>query len=221
MTGPTGATSTLAQPAGPDAGAARVPWYRRRAVLVVAGIVVVVAAAVVVDLPRHASRSSQVATDAQVVDEINTDIGPCRYAVTEAFTLYRALTDPATSAADRGRVPALLTDDQRVCSFTDSDIVDLASIEIPGTAAGSHLRRVVDSVTLWVTGDALAAVEAIQTLAAKPADATALASLDRARHEMVADQRIVAAQLAAAERALGARPGHPDLPRLPLPAPPR
>ena len=67
------------------------PWYRRRAWLVSAALIVVVGVTVLTDLPQHSSRSGQITDDTSVMTQVNTDVGPCSYAVGESLTIYRDL----------------------------------------------------------------------------------------------------------------------------------
>lgn len=189
-------------------------WYRRRGVLWAAGIAVFVGAAVLSDLPQHTSRSGQISSGASVIKQINSDIGPCAYAVKEAVMIESDLENGSLSAANRARVPGLLRDDQNACAFTDSSINDLANLEVPGSAAGNYLGNAVTSATMWASSDALGTVETVQTLASRPADAAARTQLARYERLMASDRAAVMADVASAERVLGTRLPAVELPDL-------
>ena len=198
----------------PEGGTAR-PWYRRRGALAAGVVVVLVAITVVTDLPQHASPRQQAASADAVVKAINTDVHPCTFAVKQTFELYADESDPSVSAGDRARIPRMMTDDQAACSFTNATIFALATITTPGSAAGRDMGDAVNTVTLWVTSDALAAIEQIQTLTTHPGDAGARARLAKEERLLASDRAKAEADITAAGRLLGARIMRPDLPRLP------
>lgn len=190
-------------------GAARSP---RRALLWGAGIAALVGACLVADLPRHTTHAGQVSAAVSVVNQINSDVAPCAYAVKEAVAIESALSSGTMSRPDRARIPGLLRDDQNACAFTNSSINDLANLEVPGTAAGTHLADAVSSATMWASSDALAAVEAVQRLTSNPLDRTA-------RDQMVTSERIMGTERATVEGHLKAAEGilGTPLPALVLP----
>ena len=120
------------------------PWYKRRAWLVSATLAVVVAVTVVTDLPQHASRSGQISDDTSVMTQLNTDVAPCSYALGESFAIYRDLTARTLTPSEDNQVPGLLGDDQMACSFTDDNIYQLSTIEVPGSAAGKYMGQLVE-----------------------------------------------------------------------------
>ena len=117
-------------------------------------MVVVLAVTVITDLPEHSSLSSQISDDRAIVDEVDSDVGPCAYAAGESFTIYRDQETHTLTEADAAKVPGLLRDDQSACSFTNDTIYELSSdIEVPGTSSGKPLEQMVGTVTLWATSD--------------------------------------------------------------------
>lgn len=183
--------------------AAAGPWYRRRSFLLAVGVVVLVGLAVLSDLPRHTSRTAQISAGSSIVNQINSDIKPCAYAVGEAVMIESGLQAGTLSATDRHNAPGLLRDDQNACAFTDSAINDLANLEAPGSAAGNHLGTAVNIATIWASSDALGTIEAIQTLISKPDDASARSRMARFEQLMASDRAAALAQVAAAEKQLG------------------
>jgi hypothetical protein len=181
------------------------PWYKHRGVLVAAGLAAVMAVAVVTDLPQHASRPVEIAGDKSVMSQVNADVGPCSYALGEAFTIYGDLTAHTLSASDAARVPALLRDDQEACSFVDDSVYQLSTIEVPGSAVGKDLGQLVSSVTLWASSDALSAIEQIQILYSHPSNATALQRLAQDEQLLGRDRGQAEAELDAADTVLRTR----------------
>ncbi len=183
LSGPT--TTDRPFPPASEPEPPRTPWYRRRAFLVCVGVVVVVAVAVITDLPTPTSRASDIQAESAVISEINADVAPCVFSVHEALMLY-ADESGTLSAAHRAQIPGLLRDDQTACSYTNANIFDLSDIDLLGTPAGKQVGQAVNTATVWATSDALAAIEAVQTLTTNPADR-------KTRSRLLADERLLAA----------------------------
>lgn len=198
---------------GQSAPARRAPWYRRRGVLLAAGIAAIVAVTVVSDLPQHQSRTVQVSAALGVLKEVNADVGPCAYALHEAVLISGDLRSGQLTASQRGQVPGLLRDDQAACSFTDDSIYQLSTIEVPGTAAGKTLGALVNTVTLWATSDALAAIEQIQAQSTHRPGTAQPARLRPIEVQLARDNAEASSQLTAAGTEL-----HTTLPALALTA---
>jgi hypothetical protein len=168
------------------------------------GVVAVVAAAVISDLPTPTSRASDIQAESTVISEINADTAPCIFSVHEALTLY-ADESGQLNPANRDQIPGLLRDDQDACSYTNANIYDLSNIDVLDTPAGKEVSQALNTATIWATSDALATVEAVQTLTSDPSDR-------RARSMLAADERLLAsdrdkatAQIDAAGRWLDTR----------------
>jgi hypothetical protein len=198
---------------------AKPPWYRRRAILLSLGVAIVLAITVITDLPTHTSIAAQVSEETTVLNEVTSDAAPCVAAVGEAFGFYADVTKGSLTPSEQASLPALLRDDQASCSFTSEYVYDLSGIEVPGTAAGRDVGGLVSTITLWVTSDALAAIDAIDELTTDPTNATQVAALDKAERLLASDRASVNAELHAADGALGgAHLPSPGLPALPSPA---
>jgi len=202
---PAGETS-----ASPD----RPAWYKHRSLVVAVVVAVILGVTIVSDLPQHTSRSQQIQEEATVVGEIQTYAAECIAAVKEAFGFYSDQQAGSLTASDRAAVPALLDEDQAACSFTSEYVYDLANIEVPGSAAGRDLGDVVAVVTLWVTSDALQAIDAITALMNAPRSSGQLRALAAAERLLASDRAKAGGDIAAADRALGGA----SLPSLGLPS---
>jgi hypothetical protein len=191
-------------------------WYRRRGWLVAIAVLAVVAIAVLTDLPQPASRGVQISGDASIVRQMNADVRGCSYGLSrEVFPIYEDELRHDLAPGQRALVPGLLHDDQAACSFTNQDIYDLSSIEVPSTPSGRYLQHLVGTVTTWVTSDALSAIEAIQKLWVSPHDPAALRELATAVRELGTDRAVALGDVRAADRLLGARLPPPDVPAVP------
>ncbi len=194
------------------------PWYKRRAWLVSVALILVVGVTVLTDLPQHSSRSGQITDDTSVMTQLNTDVGPCSYAVGESITIYRDLRAHTLTPAQSRQVPGLLRDDQAACSFTDDSVYQLSTIDVPGSASGRDVGQVVSTVTLWATSDALSAIEEIQALDSNPADGAAKQLLDHQEQLLTQDRSRAESQLGAADALLQAKLPALQLTQVPVPA---
>ena len=194
------------------------PWYRRRNVVIAAVVALVLAVTVLTDLPVGTSRAQDAANGRSVIQQLNTDLGPCSLAVHQALGIWVLEAAHTLTPSQKAGTPGLLSDDQAACSFTNQSIYDLSNIEVPGTPAGKHLGNLISTVTLWATADALRAIEDVQILMSNPTDASTLADLALQEGRLAGDRRKALAQEAAADNALGTRLPPPDLPVLPQPA---
>jgi hypothetical protein len=187
--------------------------FKRIGLPALAIAVIVVTIAVVTDLPQHQTLASERVAAASLVDEVNSDIGQCTYAMNEATTIYRRWLEGNISASDRSEAPGLLSQDAAGCSFTSDNIYNLASIEQPGTGAGKYLSNVVGLAVQWTSGDALAVMEDFGLLIANPHDSKAIQYLRENATSLAADRKSALKAVADAEHYL-----HGPLPKLKLPA---
>jgi hypothetical protein len=179
------------------------PWYRRKSFLVPAVSAVIVAAIVVSDLPQSNSRAAEISNSASVVSQVNENVGPCSFALSESFTIYGDLVTGSLSPSEQSQVPSLLNDDQSACSFTDNSIYNLSTMDVPGGTYGNDLGQIVSGVTLWATSDALAAIEEIQVLETTPSDQKARQNLARDVGVLGHDRAQSLAELQAVDKLLG------------------
>jgi hypothetical protein len=191
------------------------PWYKRVWVLVTGAVAIVVAASVIVDLPSHTTISSDIADQTSIMHTINTDVGGCAFAVQETFTIYQDMKTGQLSTSERSQAPTMLRDDQSACSFTNSDIFDLSNVETTGSPAGRNIGQVVSVSTLWVTSDALAAIEDVQNLFSNPGSASSLADLTKQEVQLAKDRAHADGFVQNADKILGANLPMPNLPSLP------
>lgn len=196
--------------------AARWKRFRRIGLPALAVAAIVVAIAVVTDLPQHQTLAGERVAAASLVDEVNSDINQCTYALTkEATPIYRDWLTGNLTSVDRSEVPSLLSQDAEGCSFASSsgDIDNLASIEQPGTGAGKYLALVVGDAVSWTSSDALGVIEDYELLTARAHDARAESYLRQNARNLALDRQHALNAIADAEHYL-----HGTLPALKLPA---
>jgi len=198
---------------GPDE---HVIWYKRTWVIVTAAIAVVIGASVLVDLPRPVSNAEDIASQTASLKEINTDVAPCGYAMTETFLIHHDQVTGTLTPADRQAATKMLTDDQTACSFTSSSIFDLTnSIQVQDTAAGKYVDRMLSVTTTWVTADALAAVEDIQALYLHPGDLAKERDLVAQEKLLAYDRAQALLDIQQADALLHSHLPEPNLPAFP------
>jgi hypothetical protein len=213
MTAHSGAPATTA---GEEASGG--PWYRRRAWLVSAALVAVVAVAVIADRPRHSSRPGQISADSSVMSQVNADVGPCSHALSKSFAIYRGLAAHTLGPSQLSQVPGLLRHHQAACSLADDSIYQLSTIDVPSSASGRDMGRVVSTVTLWATSDAVSAIEQIRALSSDPSDGAARALLGHDEQLLAHDRALAESELGAAGAVLQAKLPALRLTQVPAPA---
>ena len=147
--------------------------------------------------------------------EVNSDLSSCALAVHQAVGIWTLQSAHKLTAADRAPTPGLLSDDQTACSLTNESIFDLANIEIPGTAAGKHLRQM--AALRHSSGrrrTRLRVIEDVVTLMANPNDPSVRVDLTKAEASLDADRARAIAQERAADRTLQTRLQPVDTPAI-------
>jgi hypothetical protein len=194
-------------------------WERHRALAIAAAVLVIALITVLSDLPTSTTRASDVSAERAVMTEVNSDLQPCAYAINQALGIWSLQVRHRLTPADRAPTPGLLSDDQSACSFTNEGIYDLTNnIDTPGTAAGKQLGNLVATSTLWVTSDALQAIEDVQRLMNDPQDSAVAQNLSKEENQLASDRRTALAEENAADRDLETRLQPVDLPSVRTPA---
>ncbi|MBW4078597.1 MAG: hypothetical protein HIU84_08860 [Acidobacteria bacterium] len=190
--------------------------YRRPWFLITVAVIVVVAVSVIVDLPHPITKVEDATAQNASMKQINTDIGPCVFAVKEAFSFYEQKVSGRLSTSNLAQVPSLLVGDQTACSFTSGSIYDLTNnIQVLDTKAGKNIDHMLSVVVLWSTSDALAAIEDIQYLFSHPGDSKKLQNLAKEEALLTTDRTLALNYVAQAERTLGLKLKQPIMPVLP------
>ena len=200
-------------------GSVKAPWYRRPWFLIVVGIVIVAGVSVATDLPRPLTVAQDTANQNGTLTQINTDITPCTYAVKEAFSFYTEDVHGQLTPSDLSQVPRLLIGDQTACSFASNNIYQLTNnLQTTTTRAGKELNSMLPIVTSWTTDNALAAIEDIQTLFAKPGGQQQIHDLTVQQAALTAKRLSALGHVEAAQKILGRKLVPLQLPILaPLP----
>lgn len=193
----------------------KVVWYRRPWFLVLAAIIVVVAVSVITDLPHPISKAQDAAAQNATMKQVNTDIGPCVFALKESFNFYEEKVTGRLTASNLSQIPSLLVGDQTACSFTSGSIYDLTNnIQPLVTKAGYHIDQMLKVVVTWVTGDSLAAIEDIQYLFNHPGNLKRLHDLSKQEKYLALDRQAALNDVAKADVILGRNLKNPNLPTM-------
>ncbi|MGC8510194.1 MAG: hypothetical protein ACP5PB_04900 [Acidimicrobiales bacterium] len=199
----------------------KVVWYRRPWVLLTAALIVVVGVSIISDLPHHITRAEDISAQNASLVQINGDIKPCDYAVSEAFSFYREDLAHQLTPADRAAVPGQLVGDQTACTFASGPMYDLTNnFQAVDTRAGLNIDHLEAVAVSWVSASALGAIEDIQYLFAHPGNAHALRNLHTREINLARQRARARADLARAESILGTTLTPIDLPSLPAPSQP-
>ncbi len=194
----------------------RAVWFKRPWFLATAGIAILVLASILVDLPGPVSNAEDITSQNASIKQINQDLAGCGYAVQETFTIYNEFETGTLTAYDRKYASKMLADDQTACSFTSSAIFDLTNnIQVQDTAAGKYVDRMLSTVTIWATSDALAAIEDIQALYLNPQATARSQDLSKKSSLLAKDRQQAIEDILNADRILHASLTPPSLPALP------
>lgn len=181
-------------------------WYRRPWFLVMVVVIVVVGVSVVTDLPHHISVSEDASAQNASIKQINSDLAPCNYAISEIYHYYETTIAGSTAPLQPRKYPKWMTDDQTACSFTSGEIYDLTNnFQALDTNAGKHIDNMHTIVVTWITSDALGAINDIMYLYNHPNDATKIAALRRRTALLNAEHAQAMAEWSKANALLGGR----------------
>ena len=204
--------------APPEHEGARPPWFRRRGVLLGGAVALVVAIAVVTDLPTAQSRASNIAGANAFLKEVNSDLAPCGYAVTEAYALRADQAGGGLLPSEAAQLPRMLQDDRYACTIANPSIYDLTTgIESPGTSVADQLGQAIAAATTWAAHDAVGAIADIQALTRHPGSAAGVRALARDTRALESDRLRARAFVDQADLQLGATLRQVAIPPVPSP----
>lgn len=182
---------------------AKIIWYRRPWFLLTVAVILIVGVSVITDLPHHLSKAEDASAQNATMQQINTDIAPCNYAVKEAFSFYNDKEKGSLTPSNLQQIPHLLVADQSACSFTSGSIYDLTNnIQVLDTTAGKNLDHMLIVIVKWTTDDALAAIEDIQYLFVHPGDQSKIHNLTAQQLLLSHDRQVALADEATASHDL-------------------
>ena len=181
-------------------------WYRRPWFMVMVVVIVVVGVSVVTDLPHHISSSEDTSAQNASIKQINLDLAPCNYAISEIYHYYATKIAGSATPLQAQKYPKWMTDDQTACSFTSGEIYDLTNnFQALDTTAGKHIDNMHTLVVTWITSDALGAINDIMYLYNHPGNAKSIAALRRRTELLNSEHAQAMAEWSQANSLLGGR----------------
>lgn len=193
------------------------PWFRRTWILGLIIAVLVVGASIIADLPHQVSPTALAAQATTLVKSVDADIRTCTYSVNQSYTIYDRSVAGTLTGSQRAEAPALLSQNEQACSFANQSVVDLSTLTLPTGAGGADLNNMITNVEVWMTSDAVAAMDDMEKLIVHPGDTAAKQGLANEEHLFRTDRAKADDAIAAAEKRLGgAHIPDPALPLTPL-----
>ncbi len=191
-------------------------WYKRTSFFISLAVGVVVLASVLADLPSKVTPASDASAQTSLMNEINSDVAGCAFALQESFLIYRDEVNHTLTRADRSIAPSMLNDDHLSCTLTSSSIYDLANIQGTGSAAGKQINNVAVIALQWTSFDAQTAILDIYNLFERKAKPGTLTSLRHSTTLLMSDR----ARALTAISTANAETGHPvpPIPAIKLPS---
>jgi hypothetical protein len=197
-------------------GMTKAVWYRRPWILATLALVVIVGISVVVDLPRPITKAQDAASQNASIQEINTDLADCAFAVNESIHFYNLDVAGKLTPSNLAQVPTLLTGDETACSFASQPVFDLTNnLQVDDTAAGRHIDKMLSDVERWITYNALASIKDIQYLFKHPGDASTIRHLGYQIGQLASERTKALDQEVQAENVLGLKLRALKIPSLP------
>lgn len=160
-------------PLRPALGPAGLPPRRMRSSIrarwVVAGVVAVVGASLALDFGHSANRADRGSDLKALVSQVNTDVASCNSSVADSFTAYREVI--GGRADERSAAEKIAADDEQYCTpVGNTDLYDLATLEVPGTLKAYNLQAALGQVVSWAYPNGAAAIDDIGRMLASSAN---------------------------------------------------
>jgi hypothetical protein len=164
--------------AGPRRPARRLTRPHRRATYVALGVAAVVAASVAFDVGHGATAGDRAGDHRSLVTTMKADVGACVSSVSDSLEAYRAVAGGQTG--ERHAAQGIISGDEPNCTPEDnSDLYDLATLEVPGTLRDYKVQPAVTDLVTWAFPDGAAAINDLGRLLVVPADQSARDDLRR------------------------------------------
>lgn len=142
----------------------------RRSRYVIAGVVVVLALSVAFDVGHSATAHDRASDLRSLVSEVKSDMASCNSSVADSFQAYNDVLGGEYSK--RHEAERVINGDEPYCTLAgNTDLYDLATLEVPGTLRPYNLQSVLQSLTSWAFPDAAKVINDIGNLLEHPGDA--------------------------------------------------
>ncbi|MGH8989674.1 MAG: hypothetical protein ACRDXC_13955 [Acidimicrobiales bacterium] len=199
------------------------PWYLRPWALIAALVIVGGGATVLVDYPHHETTRDRANEATAVVASVDSSIHECAYAVDQAFSFYEDDTSGVLTTSERSKLPKLVSDDQKACSFSNTTVALLGTsvfgtLTLSSTPVERDLTSMVDAILTWESSYAQASIVDIRALITDPQNKLAAAKLLHNERGLAKEGREADNAVDRVRKQLGTpRVPYPTLPHLPSP----
>ena len=185
---------------------ARPPFWRRRPFLLGVGVVLVVGVAVVTDIPLSSTPATRITDATATLKVIAADVADCSAALDDTMTIYQKIAAGTLTKAQRAESPGILAQDAaNGCSYTNQNIVDLASLGLPQVSIGKNLSHIAGRALAWADPDGLKIIYDVTTLLQHPHQAKANADLRAQVRQLMVDRNAALADEHQLATELGGR----------------
>jgi hypothetical protein len=166
------------------------------------GVAAVLAASIAFDVGHSATRGNRASDLRSLVSQVKTDLTSCNASAGDSFAAY---TEVVGGRHDElGAAKSIIGGDQPYCTpVGNTDLYDLATLEVPGTLRTYNLQPAVQELSTWAYPDAAAAITDVGQMLAHPSDAGARQDLTARLNEMAQLDRSAQASFDRAAAALG------------------
>ena len=144
------------------------PWYRRTWALASIGVLAIVIV-VVSDYPQGTTKADRASQYATVQTEIYSGIQSCNSGLVSSITAVGEILD--RQSTDVSTANGILAQAEPNCTPAgNSDLLDLASINVPNILQNYQVRAAIDNLDTWAFPNAAAVVNDLKGLLANPKD---------------------------------------------------
>ena len=155
----------------------------RRSRYLAIGVGLFVAGSVAFNIGRPEARSDRAGDLRALASHVVTDTRACNSSARDSFTAYTEVLHGHPS--ERAAAEKLIADDEQYCTpVGNTDLYDLATLEVPGTLRSYRLQPALLDLSSWAYPNAASAISDVDTLLARPGDPLARADLGRRLQQM-------------------------------------
>ncbi len=158
------------------------PWYLRTWALAAIGVLVL-AIIVVSDFPRGTTTADRATQYALVQSQLYSGPQSCNSGLASSITAVSEIL--SGQSHDVSTASGILAQAEPNCTpVGNSDLLDLASINIPNILINYQIRPAIDSLDSWAFPNAAAVINDLKGLMANPRDASIRSDLVKRQTEM-------------------------------------
>ena len=155
----------------------------RRSRYLALGVGLFVAGSIAFNVGRPEGRADRAGDLRALAAHVAADMKACNSSARDSFTAYTEVVDG--HPGERAAAEKLIVDDEQYCTpVGNTDLYDLATLEVPGTLRSFGLQPALQDVSSWAYPTASSAISDVAILLAHPGDPAAHADLGRRLAQM-------------------------------------